>query len=233
MLPFTDRAEAGCRLVSKLEAYAGRPDLVVLGLPRGGIPVAFEIAQRLGAPLDVVVVRKLGVRWQPELAMGAVASGGIRILDQALIRSLNLSNYFVYGTIAKEEKEIQRREALFRDGRPAPQLAGRTVILVDDGAATGATMLAAAEAVRGQYPKRIVIAIPVASRDAYAKFEAEVGKCICLAIPHPFFAVSHWYKSFPQVSDDEVQQLLSRSRIHTAEKEPLHQSSAARMADTR
>lgn len=230
MSPFLDRAEAGRRLASKLEEYRGRLDVIILGLPRGGVPVAFEIAQHLHAPLDVVVVRKVGVPWQPEMAMGAVASGGIRILDQALIRSLNLSNYFVYGTIAKEEEEIERRERLFREACPAPELADRTVILVDDGAATGSTMLAAVEAVRRQHPKKIVIAVPVVSRDAYARFEAEAGKCICLMIPHPFLAVGRWYKTFPQVSDDEVQQLLTCSRIHTAEKESLQQSSAARMA---
>lgn len=232
MLPFSDRAGAGRHLASKLEAYAGRSDVVILALTRGGVPVAFEIARRLGALLDVVVVRKLGVPWQSEAAMGAVASGGVRILNEALIRSLNLSNYFVYGMIAREEKEVERHEALVRDGCPALQLAGRTVILVDDGAATGLTMLAAVEAVRRQDPKKIVIAVPVASRDARVKFEAEVDECIFLAIPHPFFAVSHWYGSFPQVSDDEVQQLLSRSRIHTAAKESLHQSSAARMVGT-
>lgn len=227
MSPFLDRAEAGRRLASKLEEYTGRPDVIILGLPRGGVPVAFEIARHLQAPLDVLVVRKVGVPWQPEMAMGAVASGGIRILDQALIRSLNLSNYFVYGTIAKEEKEIERRERLFRDACPAPQLAGRTIILVDDGAATGSTMLAAVEAVRRQHPKMIVIAAPVVSRDAYAKFEAEAGNCICLMIPHPFFAVGRWYQTFPQVSDDEVLDLLLRARLQQVAQESLVQSSTA------
>jgi putative phosphoribosyl transferase len=174
-----------------------------------------------------MVARKLGVPWQPELAMGAVASGGIRILDHAMIRSLNLSNYYVYGLIAKAEREIEKRETLFRDGYPAQTLSGRTVILVDDGAATGSTMFAAVEAARKRHLKEIVIAVPVASRDACTTFEAEVGKCICLATPEPFFAVSQWYKSFPQVEDEEVKTLLSRSWFHTANKKSLVHSFAA------
>lgn len=227
MLPFTDRVEAGRLLASNLREYEGVPDVVVLGLPRGGVPIAFEIAQRLHTPLDVLVVRKLGVPWQPELAMGAVASGGIRILNHELIRSLNLSNYFVYGVIAREESELAKREALFRDGYPAQAITGRTVILVDDGAATGSTMLAAAEAVRKQRPKDIVIAIPVASRDAYRVFEAEIGRCVCLATPQPFYAVAQWYESFPQVSDKEVQALLSAARSRQGEEKSLVQSSIA------
>jgi putative phosphoribosyl transferase len=219
--------EAGRLLASKLREYEGVPDVVVLGLPRGGVPIAFEIAQRLHAPLDVLVVRKLGVPWQPELAMGAVASGGARILNHELVRSLNLSNYFVYGVIAREEVELARREALFRDGYPAQALSDRTVILVDDGAATGSTMLAATEAVRKQRPKDIVIAIPVASRDAYRVFEAEVGKSVCLAIPQPFYSVGQWYESFPQVPDKEVQEFLSRARSHQGEEESLVQPSIA------
>ena len=225
MLPFSDRMEAGRLLASKLKGYAGRDDVVVVALPRGGVSVAFEIAHCLDSPLDVLIVRKLGVPWQPELAMGAVASGGIRLLDQALIRSLNLPNNYVYSLIAREEREIERREALFRNGCPAKALSGLTVILVDDGAATGSTMLAAAEAIRQQHPKEIVIAVPVASRDACMTFRAEVGKCICLATPEPFFAVGQWYESFPQVADEEVQTLLSRAGSHSTEKEFLVRSS--------
>lgn len=221
MLPFSDRVEAGRLLASELAAYAGRSDLVVVALPRGGVPVAFEIAQRLHAPLDVLVVRKLGVPWQPELAMGAVASGGVRILDQALIDSLNLSNPVISRLIGKEEKEIERREALFRDGHPAQALSGRTVILVDDGAATGATMLAAMEAVRIEHPKEIVIAIPVASREACTAFKTEVDKYICLATPELFCAVGQWYESFPQVGDEEVQATLARARFHSSQKQSL------------
>lgn len=157
--------------------------------------------------------------------MGAVASGGVRLLDQALIRSLNLPNNYVYGLIATEEKEIERRETLFRDGCPAQTLSSRTVILVDDGAATGSTMLAAAEAIRQQHPKEIVVAVPVASRDACIACQAEVGKCVCPATPEPFVAVGQWYESFPQVADEEVKTLLSRARSRSTEKEFLVQSS--------
>jgi putative phosphoribosyl transferase len=227
MLPFLDRLHAGRHLASKLKGYRGDPDVVVVGLPRGGVPVAFEIAQHLRAPLDILVVKKLGVPWREELAMGAVASGGVQILDHALIRSLNLSNYYVYGLIARVEKEIQRQEALFRNGHPAKVLSSRTVILVDDGAATGSTMLAAAEAVRSQHPKQIVIAVPVASRDAYMTFETQVGKCVCLATPEPFCSVGQWYESFAQVTDAEVKDLSAQSRLGEAETESLVQSSAA------
>jgi putative phosphoribosyl transferase len=218
MLPFSDRAEAGRLLASRLKQYKERADVVVMGLPRGGIPVAFEIAQRLGALLDLILVRKLGVPWQPELAMGAVAEGGTRILDHAMIRSLNLSNDYLYGLIKKEEEEIERQEALFRSGHPAPNVSGSTVILVDDGAATGSTMVAATQAVRIQGPKEIVIAVPVASGYAYDAFETEAGKCICLRVPEPFFAVAEWYQSFPQVTDEEVKALLSRSRLQKTEE---------------
>jgi putative phosphoribosyl transferase len=227
MLPFSNRSEAGRLLASRLTAYQGRPDVVVVGLPRGGIPVAFEIAQQLCAPLDVLTVRKLGVPWQSELAMGAVASGGVRILDRALIRSLNLSNYYVYGLIAKEEQAIEKREELLRGGHPAQTLSGRTVILVDDGVATGSTMIAAAEAVRMRHPKEIVVAVPVVSPEAYAIFKSASGECICLATPEPFFAVGQWYQSFQQVTDEEVEALLSRSLLRKAEKEFRVQSAAA------
>jgi putative phosphoribosyl transferase len=225
MLPFQNRVEAGRLLASQLQGYAAKAEVIVVALPRGGVPVAFEIARCLDVPLDILIVRKLGAPWQPELAMGAVASGGIRLLDRALIRSLNLPNNYVYGLIAREEKEIQRRETLFRDGCPAQTLSGRTVILVDDGAATGSTMLTAAEAIRQQHPKQIVIAVPVASRDACLTFQARVGKCVCLATPEPFFAVGQWYESFSQVADQEVQILLSRARSRSTEKEFLVQSS--------
>jgi putative phosphoribosyl transferase len=226
ILPFSDRIEAGRLLASKLDGYKGRPDVVVVGLPRGGVPVAFEVAQRLRAPLDVLTVRKLRVPWQRELAMGSVASGGIRVLDHALIRSLNLSNYYVYGLIAREESELARREALYHDGHPAQVLSGRTVILIDDGAATGSTMLAAREAVVTKRPKEIVIAVPVASCEAYDAFKVE-GTCFCLATPEPFFAVGQWYESFPQISDEEVKALLCSARAQIAKQEPLAQWSSA------
>jgi putative phosphoribosyl transferase len=227
MLPLLDRVHAGRLLASKFRKYAGNPDVVVVGLPRGGMPVAFEIARHLCAPLDILVVKKLGVPWRKELAMGAVASGGVQMLDHALIRSLNLSNYYIYGLIASVEKELQRREALFRNGHPAKVPDDRTVILIDDGAATGSTMLAAAEAVRKQHPKEIIIAVPVASRDAFATFQSEVDECVCLDTPEPFCSVGQWYESFSQVTDAEVQDLLARSRFGKGEAEPLLHSSAA------
>lgn len=212
MLPFANRMSAGSLLASRLDGYAGKPDIVVAGLASGGVSVAFEIASRLQAPLDVMVVRKVGLPWQPELALGAVASGGVRVLDQVILKAVNLSNYFIYDLIAKQEEEVERRESLFRHGHPAECLRERRVILVDDGAATGSTMLAAVEAVRKQGAKEIVTALPVASRDAYEKIQASVDKCFCLATPAPFFAVSDWYEEFPQVEDEEVEELLVRSR---------------------
>jgi putative phosphoribosyl transferase len=226
MLPFANRMSAGRLLASKLDGYAGRPDIVVAGLARGGVSVAFEIAQRLQAPLDVMVVRKVGLPWQPELALGAVASGGVRVFDQGVLKAVNLSNYFIYDLIAKQEEEVERRELLFRHGHPAECLRGRTVILADDGAATGSTMLAAAEAVRKQCAKEIVVALPVASRDACEKIQASVDKCFCLATPTPFFAVSEWYEEFPQVEDEEVQDLLVRSR-RTSKREDMAFAHAA------
>ena len=224
-LPFSDRIEAGRLLASKLEEYKDQPDVVVVGLARGGVPVAFEVAQQLHAPLDVLTVRKLGVPWQPEVAMGSVASG-IRLFDHALIRSLNLSNYYVYDLIAKEEKELARREALYRDGNPAVALSGQTVILIDDGAATGSTMVAARASILTKSPKEIVIAEPVASQGAYEAFKAE-EKCICLATPQLFFSVGQWYNSFPQVSDQAVKTLLCKARAQRANEESLAQTSVA------
>ena len=214
-------------LASKLKNYENKSDVVVLGLSRGGISVAFEIAQRLHVPLDVIVVRKLGVPWKPELAMGAVASGGVSIVDDGLIRSLGLSNYYVYNLIAKMEEEVQIREALYRDGYSPQPLCGRIAILVDDGAATGATMLAAVEAIRKQRPKEIVVAVPVASHDACKSFEAAVGKCVCLGIPETFFSVDEWYQSFPQETDSRVQTLLAQSRARQeADSKALAHSAA-------
>ena len=218
MSAFADRVEAGHFLALRLEDYAAELDVVIVGLACGGVPVANEVAEHLEAPLDVTVVRKLSVPWQPEFAIGAIASGGVKILDRTIIRYLGLTNYYVNGLIEKEEKEVEKREALFRDGYPAQVLSGRTVVLVDDGAATGATMLAAAEAVRRQNPKKIVVAVPVASCEACAAIEKTAGKGVCLATPERFRAVSQYYESFPQVPDQEVKDALFRARWRRAGK---------------
>jgi len=214
----------GRLLASQLQGYAAKSDVVVVALPRGGVPVAFEIARRIDASLDILIVRKLAVPWQPELAMGAVASGGVRLLDQALIRSLNLPNSHVYGLIAGEEKEIQRRETLFRRGCPAQTLSGRTVILVDDGAATSSTILAAAEAILQQHPKQIVIAVPVASRDACLTFQARVGKRVCLATPEPFFAVGQWGTSRSPKCQMKKSRAFSPERVVSRHGEGISRS---------
>jgi len=218
-LPFRDRISAGRLLGSKLDVYKGKPNVLVLALPRGGVPVAHEIAKRLHAPLDVMVVRKLGVPWQPELAMGAVASGGVTVLDDALIQYLNLHKSYIQALIAREKEEIERREHIFRNGRRAPELSGRTVILVDDGAATGSTMLAAVAAIRKQRPEKVIVAVPIASRSACESFEREADNCLCLATPEPFVAVGSWYESFPQVTDEEVKGLLFEAPESRSEEE--------------
>jgi putative phosphoribosyl transferase len=218
MLPFSDRAEAGRLMAAELDGYAGKQEVVVVALSNGGVPVGFEIATRLRVPLEIMIVRKLGVPWQPELAMGAVASGGIQILDEELIRSLNLSESCVCHVVAKEEEEIEKREQLYRNGDRAQDLAGKAVVLVDDGAATGSTMLAAVEAVRAQKPKDIVVAVPVVSGYALMVFEARVSKCVYLAVPEPFDAVGRWYRSFASVNDEQVKTLLCRSRLHGTEE---------------
>lgn len=188
---------------------------VVLALPRGGVPVGAEVAETLKAPLDVIVVRKLGVPWQPELAMGAIA-GGTPVLDHALIRELQISAEEVEAVVARETREMERRERLYRGGRPAPALRDRTVVLVDDGLATGSTMVAAVRHVRGLHAHRLIVAVPVASSEACVRLSAEADECICLAAPEPFCAVGEWYADFRQVSDIEVQQILAHSHTPAA-----------------
>jgi putative phosphoribosyl transferase len=209
-LPFHNRTEAGRLLAGELVDHDLGADLIVLALPRGGVPVAAEVAQRLKAPLDVVIVRKLGVPWQPELAMGALA-GTTRILDHALIDQLRISDSDVDAVTDRESKELERRELLYRGDRPTPALEGRVVILVDDGLATGSTMLAAVRDVRSAHPQKVIVAVPVASTQACSRFKKEVDDCICLAVPEPFIAVGEWYVDFRQVSDAEVQAILSRA----------------------
>jgi predicted phosphoribosyltransferase len=207
---FRNRTDAGRHLAEKLAAYANRSDVLVLALPRGGVPVGFEVARTLGAPLDVFLVRKLGVPGYEELAMGAVATGGVRVLNDQIVRGLAISEHQIDAVVARELQEVARREWLYRDDRPPPDVAGRTVILVDDGLATGATMRAAVAALRQQRPDRIVIAVPTASPDTGEALKAEADDVICAMTPEPFFAVGHWYDDFTQTTDEEVRELLAR-----------------------
>jgi putative phosphoribosyl transferase len=208
---FRDRAEAGRALARVLSHYAGRDDVIVLALPRGGVPVAAEVAKELGAPLDVFVVRKLGVPGHEELAMGAIASGGVLVLDDGVLRWLGISEEQVQRALTRELDELGRREAAYRNGRPLPDLKGKTVILVDDGLATGASMQAAARAVRRHQPARIVIAVPVASRATCDQFRNDVDEVVCAVTPEPFYSVGNWYEDFSQTSDEEVRELLERA----------------------
>lgn len=205
---FSNRAEAGQQLAAKLSDYAQRPDVLVLALPRGGVPVAFEVAQALDAPLDVFLVRKLGVPGREELAMGAIASGGVRVLNDEVVRGLGIPEEIIATVAAQEQQELQRRERLYRDDRPAPAVAGRIVILVDDGLATGSTMLAAVQAVREKGPARIVVAVPAAPVSTCRGLEAVVDDVVCATTPSPFLAVGQSYWDFRQTTDDEVRDLL-------------------------
>lgn len=211
MRRFRDRQDAGRVLALHLKRYANRPDVIVLGLARGGIPVAFEVARALRAPLDVMVVRKLGVPGHEELAMGAIASGGLRILNDQLIAELRIPSSQVEHVTTIERAELERREAEYRDGRPALDVKGRTVIVVDDGLATGSSMQAAVSALRRAQPAAIVVAAPVGSRDTCLAVRAAADDCICALMPEPFYAVGLWYDDFRQTSDDEVRSLLDEA----------------------
>jgi predicted phosphoribosyltransferase len=209
--PFSDRHQAGRALAKRLMDYKDRPDVVVLALPRGGVPVAFEVAQALNAPLDVFIVRKLGVPGHEELAMGAIASGGVRVLNPEVLLRLRIDTWHV-DAIAKEElQELERRAREYRGDRPLPDLHGKTVILIDDGLATGATMRAAAKALHHFGPAKIVVAVPAASPETCDEFRAEVDEIICAITPDPFYSVGSWYKDFSQTSDEEVHDLLARA----------------------
>jgi putative phosphoribosyl transferase len=209
--PLKDRTEAGRLLAERLSSYGDREDVLVLALPRGGVPVAFEIAKKLNAPLDVFIVRKLGVPWQPELAMGAIASGGVRVLNDDVVRAYGISNEEIASVEAEEKKEMERRERVYRDERPAPDVGGKTVILVDNGIATGTTMLAALAALKKLEPARIIVAVAVAPLSTYEELEAEADEVICLITPEPFYAISLWYEHFAQTTDEEVRDLLARA----------------------
>ena len=209
---FRDRADAGRHLLSRLGAYQGRPDVVVLGLPRGGIPVGYEVARGLGAPLDVFVVRKLGVPGQEELAMGAIATGGVRVVNRDVVDALHIAPDVLDRAAAQELRELERRQRFYRGDRPEPQVEGRTVILVDDGLATGSTMRAAVQALRQQRPARIVVAVPVAAFATCEELRREVEDVVCFATPEPFMAVGRFYDDFSQTTDEEVHDLLASAR---------------------
>lgn len=213
---FRDRADAGRQLLSRLGAYKAHPDLLVLGLPRGGIPVACEVARGLGAPLDVFVVRKLGVPGQEELAMGAIATGGVRIVNRGVVDALHIPPDVLDRAAAEERRELERREQSYRGDRPEPSVAGRTVILVDDGLATGSTMRAAVAALRQQAPARIVVAVPVAAPSTCAELREEVEAVVCFATPEPFMSVGRFYDDFSQTTDDEVRGALAAARAREA-----------------
>ena len=208
---FRDREEAGRLLAERLRGYAGRDDVIVLALPRGGVPVASEVAKALGVPLGVFVVRKLGVPGHEELAMGAIASGGVILLDEGLVRSLGLRRDELERVVTTELRELERREQAYTGGRGPSDLEGETVILVDDGLATGSTMRAAALAVRRSNPARVVVGVPVASPETCDEFRDVVDQTVCLLTPRPFRAVGLWYDDFSQTSDDEVRRLLAEA----------------------
>jgi putative phosphoribosyl transferase len=209
---FRDRADAGRLLAMRLKEYSNQPDLLVLGLPRGGVPVAFEVARALKAPLDTFLVRKLGVPGHEELAMGAIASGGARVLNDMVVSGLNFDNEAIDRVTELELKELQRRERRYRGDKPGPDVHNRTVILIDDGLATGTTMRAAAIALRQQQPAKIIVAVPVAASETCDEFRNLVDEVICAVTPRELYAVGLWYGDFSQTSDDEVYELLERSR---------------------
>ncbi|ATB29798.1 phosphoribosyltransferase [Melittangium boletus] len=208
---YQDRYDAGRALAERLGAWRGRADVLVLALPRGGVPVGFEVARSLGVPLDIFLVRKLGMPGDEEVALGAIAAGGVRVLDQELIEQCGIGPEALARLTEREEREIARRNRLYRGERPAPDAHGRTVILVDDGLATGATMRAAVEALRKEAPALIIVGVPVAAKETCEALRDEVDDIICARTPEPFWAVGDWYQDFEQTSDEEVQQLLQRA----------------------
>jgi predicted phosphoribosyltransferase len=212
-MQFANRVEAGQLLAKKLAAYADRPDVVVLALPRGGVPVAYEVAKALNAPLDVFLVRKLGVPGHEELAMGAIASGNVRVLNNDVVDYLRISDDLIDQVAAREQHELERREKLYRGSSPAVAVTNRTIIVVDDGLATGSTMHAAINALKKMRPARIIVAAPVAARDTCESFKDVVDStCICVMKPYPFHGVGLWYRDFSQTSDEEVCDLLKQAR---------------------
>jgi putative phosphoribosyl transferase len=221
-----DRSEAGKRLARELMRYAMRSDVLVLALPRGGVPVGFEVARALRIPLDVFVVRKLGMPFHEELAMGATASGGARLLNDDVIQTYAISEDEIHRVIESEMRELDRRERMYRGGRPFPVLRDRIVILVDDGLATGSTMRAAIMALREESPARIVVAVPVAARDTCEELRDVADEIVCLETPEPFDAVGLWYQNFSQTSDREVHDLLTRCRVASRDVHPARRAAA-------
>jgi putative phosphoribosyl transferase len=218
MRPFQNRREAGRLLADSLAEYAHRDDVIVLALPRGGVPVAFEVARALQAPLDVFVVRKLGVPGHEELAMGAIATGKVLVTDVETVRELGIPDRVIASVAAREEEELVRRERSYRGDRPEPKVGGRTVILIDDGLATGSTMRAAVAALRKLGPASIVIGVPVAAASTCNELAAEVDRIVCARTPEPFYAVGLWYEDFEQTTDEEVRELLARAEQESASR---------------
>ena len=211
MTPFKDRRDAGRKLAQKLSAYAKQQNMLILALPRGGVPVAYEVALALSVSLDIFLVRKLGLPGREELAIGAIASGGIRVLNSDIIRMLSIPDEVVNFVARRELQELQRRERLYRGNRPSPELRDQGVILIDDGLATGASMRAAVAGLRAQHPARIVVAVPAAAAETCDAFRSEVDEVICALTPEPFYGVSRWYEDFSQVTDEEVRTLLEEA----------------------
>ena len=212
---FRDRNDAGQQLAARLTRYADRSDVLVLALPRGGVPVAYEVAKELNAPLDIFLVRKLGLPGHEEFAMGAIASGGIRVLNPDLVNYLRIPDEVIDAVAAREQRELERRARVYRAARPLPDVKDHVVILIDDGLATGSTMRAAAAALRLQKPGRIVVAVPVSSRETCDDFRGEVDEIVCAVTPEHFQGVGLWYEDFSQTSDEEVRELLRRATQKT------------------
>ena len=217
---FPDRAEAGRFLATKLSKYSGGDDVIVLGLPRGGVPVAYEVARALRVPLDVFIVRKLGVPGFEELAVGAIASGGVRVLNEDVARALPNADEIIEAVTKQETAEVERREQKYRDGRPAPEIQGKTAILIDDGLATGATMRAAVKALRQRGAAKIVVAVPVGPPETCREFENEADEVVCASAPEFFQAVGQYYEDFSQTSDEEVRQLLASAATPPKDRQP-------------
>ena len=206
---FRDRTEAGQVLARCLQQYKNQPDVLILGLPRGGVPVAYEVARELNAPLDVFIVRKLGVPGHEELGMGAIATGGVRTLQDGIVRELGISPQTIEAVSAREQAELERRERLYRGDRPAPTIKGRTVVIVDDGLATGSTMKAAIQAVRQQDPRQVIVAVPTAPSETCEQLKESADHVVCALTPEPFFSVGGSYADFTQITDGEVRDLIA------------------------